>query len=107
VLPAGFSVFQGPIPKNRFGKAAVWLIVLLFRSRPRWVGRKKKTISYEFALTARHRTARQQHGTAKHRMAPHEITAVRTELELELELTQAHMTQKPSLWVAVGAHAAR
>jgi len=29
------------------------------------------------------------------------------ELELELELIQAHMAQKPLLWVEVGAHAVR
>jgi hypothetical protein len=29
-----------------------------------------------------------------------------SELELELELIQTHMTQKPLLWVEVGAHAA-
>jgi hypothetical protein len=29
------------------------------------------------------------------------------ELELELELIQTHMTQKPLLWVEVGAHAVR
>ena len=29
------------------------------------------------------------------------------ELELELELIQTHMTQKPVLWVEVGAHAVR
>jgi hypothetical protein len=28
-------------------------------------------------------------------------------IELELELIQAHMTQKPLLWVEVGAHAVR
>jgi hypothetical protein len=28
-------------------------------------------------------------------------------LELELELIQTHMTQKPLLWVKVGAHAVR
>jgi len=28
-------------------------------------------------------------------------------LELELELKQAHMTQKPLLWLEVGAHAVR
>ena len=28
-------------------------------------------------------------------------------LELELELIQTHMTQKPLLWVEVGAHAVR
>jgi hypothetical protein len=28
-------------------------------------------------------------------------------VELELELTQTHMTQKPLLWVEVGAHAVR
>jgi hypothetical protein len=27
-------------------------------------------------------------------------------VELELELIQTHMTQKPLLWVEVGAHAA-
>jgi hypothetical protein len=27
--------------------------------------------------------------------------------ELELELTQTHMTQKPLLWVEAGAHAVR
>jgi hypothetical protein len=29
------------------------------------------------------------------------------ELELELELIQTHMTQKPLLWVEVGVHAVR
>jgi hypothetical protein len=29
------------------------------------------------------------------------------ELELELELIQTHMTQKPLLWIEVGAHAVR
>ena len=29
------------------------------------------------------------------------------ELELELELIQTHMTQKPLLWVEAGAHAVR
>jgi hypothetical protein len=29
------------------------------------------------------------------------------QLELELELLQTHMTQKPLLWVEAGAHAVR
>jgi hypothetical protein len=35
------------------------------------------------------------------------VTYCASSIELELELTQAHMTQKPLLWVEVGAHAVR
>jgi hypothetical protein len=31
----------------------------------------------------------------------------KSKLELELELIQTHVTQKPLLWVEVGAHAVR
>jgi hypothetical protein len=38
---------------------------------------------------------------------PRRETSPELELELELELIQTHMTQKPLLWVEVGAHWAR
>jgi hypothetical protein len=36
-----------------------------------------------------------------------DLTRYHVELELELELIQAHVTQKPLLWVEAGAHAVR
>jgi hypothetical protein len=38
---------------------------------------------------------------------PVHFNKCRAHLELELELIQTHMAQKPLLWVEVGAHAVR
>jgi hypothetical protein len=46
-------------------------------------------------------------GSAGVKQATTESGAVSLFIELELELIQTHMAQKPLLWVEVGAHAVR
>ena len=55
--------------------------------------------------------AQERHGCKEDTSAPHRkqtaIANKRFKHELELELIQTHMAQKPLLWVEVGVHAVR